>query len=372
MFRLRRLWLRTFRNYALADLALAEGVTVLVGPNGQGKSNLLEAAYMVATGRSHRTPHEVEVIQRGEAAARVRAAISRRGRDEELEVTVAIEDGRGSVRMRLNGAPSARGTVLGRLPVVLAAPWDLELVRGGGAGRRRLMDAALAQLSPAYFFALHRYHRVLTQRNAVLRGRSGPGGAALDPWDAQLVALGVRITAHRAAYLARLRGPAAAWFERLGGAGALEVRYRPSWAGEGDEGLAAAAREQLARRRADELRRGTTLVGPHRDDVELLLDGVPLRAAGSQGQWRTAMLAVRLAERDVMASELGARPVLLLDDALAELDPERQRRVLGADGEGQVLATATALPDVATPVRAVAVRAGTLAEGAWSPRSGTS
>jgi len=371
VFRLRRLWIRTFRNYALADLALAEGVTVLVGPNGQGKSNLLEAAYMVATGRSHRTPHEAEVIQRGETAARVRAAISRRGRDEELEVTVAIEEGRASVRMRLNGLPSARGTVLGRLPVVLAAPWDLELVRGGGVGRRRLMDAALAQLSPAYFFALHRYHRVLTQRNAVLRGRGGPGGA-LEPWDAQLVALGVRITAHRAAYVARLRGPAAEWFERLGGAGALEVRYRPSWAGEGDEGLTAAARAQLVQRRADELRRGTTLVGPHRDDLELLLDGVPLRAAGSQGQWRTAMLAVRLAERDVMAAELGARPVLLLDDALAELDPERQRRVLEADGEGQVLATATALPDVATPVRAVAVRAGTLAEGAWSPRSVTS
>ncbi|MDR7420999.1 MAG: DNA replication and repair protein RecF [Armatimonadota bacterium] len=372
MFRIRRLWLRTFRNYALADLALAEGVTVFVGPNGQGKSNLLEAAYMVSTGRSHRTGQEAEVIQRGATAARVRAAIARRGREEELEVTVALEDGRGSVRMRLNGAPSARGAVLGRLPVVLAAPWDLELVRGGGAGRRRLMDAALAQLSPAYFFALHRYHRVVIQRNAVLRGRVGPRATGLEPWDAQLVALGVRITAHRAAYVERLRGPAADWFGRLGGAGTLEARYRPSWTGQGDETLAAAGRAQLAQRRADELRRGLTLVGPHRDDLELLLDGVPLRATGSQGQWRTAMLAMRLAERDVMAADLGARPVLLLDDALAELDPERQRRVLDVDGEGQVLATATALPEAATSARVIAVRAGTLEEAAWSPRSATS
>jgi DNA replication and repair protein RecF len=371
MFRLRRLWLRTFRNYALAEVTLAEGVTVFVGPNGQGKSNLLEAVYMVATGRSHRTAHEAEVIQRGEAAARVRAAISRRGRDEELEITIALEAGRAGTQMRLNGAPSVRGAVLGRLPVVLAAPWDLELVRGGGDGRRRLLDAALSQLSPAYFFALHRYHRVVTQRNAVLRGRPG-AAAGLEPWDAQLVALGTRIAAHRAAHVERLCAPAAAWFERLGGAGALEARYRPSWAGETDEGLAAAARAQLALRRADELRRGVTLTGPHRDDLDLALDGVPLRAAGSQGQWRTAMLALRLAERDVMAADLGARPVLLLDDALAELDPVRQRRALEVNGEGQVLATATSLPALANPVQVMNVHAGTVTEAAWSPRFETS
>ncbi len=369
MSRLRRLSLRAFRNYARVDLEVGDGTTVLLGRNGQGKSNLIEAIYLVATGRSHRTAHEGEAIQHGEAAARVRAQIARRGRDEELEVTLAVEGGRGVARMRVNGAVTPRGSVLGRLPVVLAAPWDLELVRGGGGGRRRLLDAALAQVSPAYFFSLHRYHRVVTQRNAELR-RSAPGG--LEPWDAQLVALGVRITAHRDSLVARLRPHAQAWFTRLGGVGALTVIYRASWPGETDEARAQAARAKLAQFRADECRRGVTLSGPHRDDVDFALDGVPLRAGGSQGQWRTAMLAVRTAERDVMAADLGTPPLLLLDDALAELDQERQGRVLDAGGEGQVIATATVAPPAGRAATWLRVEAGTVTEVPWLPHSGTS
>lgn len=369
MPRLRRLWLRAFRNYDRVDLQLADGTTAFVGPNGAGKSNLLEAIYLVATGRSHRTAHEAEAIRLGETAARVRALVARRGRDEELEITLAVEDGRLVSQMRVNGVETPRGAVLGRLPVVLAAPWDLELVRGPGGGRRRLLDGALAQLSPAYFFALHRYHRVLVQRNAELRRRA-PGG--LDPWDAQLLALGVRITSHRGAYVARLQPHVAAWFERLGGAGALGGTYRASWTGASDEELAAQARVQLERLRADEYRRGVTLSGPHRDDLDLTLDGIPLRAFGSQGQWRTAMLAVRLAERAVMAAELGESPVLLLDDALAELDPDRQRRVLGLEGDAQVLLTAPAIAAAGREAHLCRVEAGTVTESAWSPRFETS
>ena len=369
MPRIRRLWLRAFRNYDRLDLQIPEGTSALVGPNGAGKSNLLEAIYLVATGRSHRTAHEAEAIRRGETAARVRALVARRGRDEELEVTLAVEDGRLVSRMRVNGVETPRGTVLGRLPVVLAAPWDLELVRGAGGGRRRLLDGALAQLSPAYFFALHRYHRVLVQRNAELRRRAPHG---LDPWDAQLIALGVRITGHRTGYAARLGPQAAGWFERLGGVGALGVDYRASWTGGSDEELVAHAGAQLARIRADEYRRGVTLSGPHRDDLELTLDGIPMRAFGSQGQWRTAMLAIRLAERAVMAAEIGENPVLMLDDALGELDAERQRRLFDLDEEAQALVTATAVPTMGQRVHVFGVDAGTITENAWSPRFGTS
>lgn len=369
MPRLRNLWIRNFRNYPIADLAFGDGVTLLVGHNGQGKSNLLEAVYLVATGRSHRTTQEAETIRRGETAARIRAHISRRGRQEELEITLVLDAGRLASEMRVNGVVTPRGSVLGRLPVVLAAPWDLELVRGGGSGRRRLLDGALAQLSPAYFFSLHRYHRVVTQRNAELRRRA-PGG--LEPWDAQLIALGVRITAHRARYVARLQPLTEAWFGRLGGEGVFSVTYRPSWPGATDEECTAAARAQMARWRADEYRRGVTLSGPHRDDLEFALDGVPLRANGSQGQWRTAMLAVRMAERAVMAAEIGESPLTLLDDALAELDPGRQRRMLEVDDDAQVLATATAFPATARAVRVFAVEAGTVREAAWSPRFETS
>jgi DNA replication and repair protein RecF len=369
MSRLRRLSLRAFRNYARAELEFGEGTTIFVGRNGQGKSNLLEAVYLVATGRSHRTSRELEMIRWGEDAARVRAQVSRGGRDEELEITLVREGDRCTARMRVNGAVSARGAVLGRLPVVMASPWDLEVVRGGGASRRRMLDGALAQLSPAYFFALHRYHRVVIQRNAQLRRRSAGG---LDAWDAQLAALGVRIAAHRAGYVARVRPLAEAWFARLGGAGTLNVAYRPSWEGATDDQRLETARAMIAGLRADEYLRGTTLSGPHRDELEFAVDGVPLRAIGSLGQWRTAMLALRLAERDVMAAEVGTSPVLLLDDALAELDPVRQRRVLAADESGQVLVTVTALPETDGAVRWVEVEAGTVTERPWSRRSATS
>jgi DNA replication and repair protein RecF len=369
MRRLLRLSLRAFRNYARVDLDLDNGTTVLMGPNGQGKSNLIEAVYMVATGRSYRTSNDGDVIRIGESTARVRAHIARPGRDEEIEITITRGAERDSTQMRVNGVVTTRGNVLGRLPVVLAAPWDLDLVRGSGSGRRRLLDATLAQLSPAYFFSLHRYHRVVTQRNAELRRRGpagAPGAGVVDPWDAQSIALGVRITAHRGAHVDRLRPGVAEWFTRLGGEGRLDVVYVPSWQGTTDEERTGRAREYMLRLRADEYRRGVTLSGPHRDEIDLVLDGAPLRARGSQGQWRTATLAIRLADRAVMAAEIGGSPVLLLDDALAELDPERQRRVLEGDRDAQLLATATTVPDAIHPIRVLSILAGAVTEEQWS------
>lgn len=362
MYRLRRLWLREFRNYARAELAVEPGTTVFVGPNGSGKSNLLEAVYVVATGRSHRTIHEGEAIRYGQEAARVRAQILRRGREEELETTI-LQQARTTVQMKVNGAPTPRGSVLGRLPVVIATPWDMEVIRGGAALRRRVIDAALAQLSPAYYFALHRYHRVVAQRNIALR-QERPG--ATEPWDAQMIPLGVRLTMHRRAYVECLGPLATEWYNRLEGGGALTLAYRQAWEGGRDEEITAAARVQIARHRAEETGRGITLSGPHRDDLSLALDGRALRASGSQGQWRMAMLAVRLAEREVMAGELGGPPVLLLDDVLAELDHARQRRLLDFSGAGQVLLTTTELPPGTPPIRILTVVGGRFEDVVWS------
>jgi DNA replication and repair protein RecF len=380
MRRLRRITLRAFRNYVHTDLEIENGTTVFVGSNGQGKSNLLEAVYLLATGRSHRTSSEAEVIKHGEATARLRAHVTRPGRDEEIELTVTRDAERVVSQIRVNGAVTPRGSLLGRLPVVMATAWDLDLVRGSGQGRRRLLDGTIAQLSPAYFFSLHRYHQVVTQRNAELRGgaNSGPGSGekkrghrdtgTLEAWDTQLVALGTRISAYRAAHVERLRQPVSEWFETFGGQGRLEISYRASWVGETDETRAATAKVQLLKNRADEYRRGMTLSGPHRDEVEFILDGASLRAAGSQGQWRTAMLAVRLAEWTVMTKELGVSPVLLLDDALAELDPDRQRKVLEIEHESQALVSTTVLPATSRPVNILRVRDGTVTEDAWSHR----
>ncbi|HET8678916.1 MAG TPA: DNA replication and repair protein RecF [bacterium] len=368
MQRLRRLWLRAFRNYERADLTVGPGTTAFVGPNAAGKSNLLESIYLVATGRSHRTVREGDVIRSGETSARVRAFITRGSYDEDLDITLVAEGGRESVQMRVNGAVTPRSGVLGRLPVVLAAPWDLDVVRGPAGGRRRLLNGALAQLSPAYHFAMHRYHRVVAQRNMALRQRSADG---LQPWDVQMIALGCRITARRREYVQRLAAAARVLFEQLAGEGRLDVAYRPAWDGHEDAEIADTARVELSRWRADELRRGVSLTGPHRDDLELRLNGALLRTTGSQGEWRAAMLALRFAERAVMADELGAPPLLLLDDALAELDSQRQRRVLDMGGEAQVLLTVTDLPDAGSAKDAlivVAVDAGRLVEGAWSHR----
>lgn len=371
VYRFRRLWLRDFRNYARADVCLGDHVTLLVGANGQGKSNLLEAAYLVATGRSHRTAREVEAIAFGADRARVRALVTRRGRDEEQEIVLTRGGDEATVRARLGGIEVPRSQLVGRLPVVVAAPWDLEIIRGAAALRRRLLDAALVQMSPAYYFALHRYYRVVTQRNAALRLR---GSTGLEPWEAQMLALGARVVVRRRQYVARLDVSAGEWFARLGGGGVLRVRYRPSWEGETEEEIITAGKGELAHRRADEIRRGVTLSGPQRDDVELVLNGAPLRIAGSLGQWRMAMLALRLAERAVLSAEMGATPVLLLDDVLAELDEVRQRRVLHLPDAGQVLLTTTALPAASLPegTRVLIVEAGTVREGTWLPRSATS
>jgi DNA replication and repair protein RecF len=365
MHRLRHLWVREFRNYERLDLSFSPGVTALIGPNAGGKSNLLEAVYLVATGRSHRTIRESEAIRFDQEAARVRALIARPGREEELEATLLPATARAGVQLKVNGVPTPRGSVLGRLPVVMVAPWDIDVIRGAGAVRRRMIDAALAQLSPAYYFALHRYHRVLGQRNMALR----QGHAVdTDPWDAQMITLGVRLTVHRRGYEARLASAATRWHEQLGGEGQLALTYQAAWAGGTEEEITAEARQQISRRRAEEQKRGVTLTGPHRDEVRLTLDDRVLRDVGSQGQWRTAMLAVRLAEREVMAAEAGGAPLLLLDDALAELDHRRQRRVLDLSGTGQVLLTATELPPEAPRTTVLVVKSGRVEGTAWSPQ----
>lgn len=327
--------------------------------------------HLVAMGRSHRTAREVEAIAFGADRARVRAVLTRRGREEEQEVVLVRSAGEAAVQMRVGGVETPRSRVLGRLPVVLAAPWDLEIVRGAAVLRRRLLDAALVQVSPAYSFALHRYYRVVTQRNAALRVR---GGAGLEPWEAQMLALGARVVTRRRQYVEQLDVHAGEWFTRLGGGGVLRVRYRPSWVGDTEEEIMTTGRAELVRRRADEIRRGVTLSGPQRDEVELVLDGVPLRIVGSLGQWRVATLALRLAERTVLSTELGAAPVLLLDDILAELDEVRQHRVLHLSDVGQVVLTTTALPAVSLPegTRVLVVEAGMVTEETWSHRSATS
>jgi DNA replication and repair protein RecF len=355
------LWLadlrfRDFRNYAALDVAVGEGVSVLAGPNAQGKSNFLEGVYMVAVGRSPRAGGDAEVIRFGQDRAYLRASV-RGARAHVLEVAVDRESG--EKRIKVNGVPAQRGQLLGRLVVVLAGPLDDEVVRGAPGYRRRVLDAALSQASPSYYFALTRYMRVIRQRNRLLQ--EGAPEQALTPWDEQVVDLGAALIDRRRRFVQVLSARAGVRHARIAGGGErLEVAYVCT-AGSGEE--REALRRGLAARRAEELRRGRSLVGPHRDDLRLAVNGIDLRMFGSRGQQRTAVLSLRLAEAELLREELGEWPLVLLDDVLADLDPSRQALLLREVAGPQVILTHTAPPaSLGAPVRVLAVRAGTIVE----------
>lgn len=370
--RLAELRLRDFRNYASADLAFAAGLTVLIGANAQGKSNLLESVYTAALGRSPRASTDVELVRFGQDRAYVRAEV----RDPRAGVLeVAVDRTTGEKRMKVNGVVVQRAQLLGRMAVVLAGPLDGDVIRGAAGARRRLLDAALSQASPSYFFTLTRYLRVVRQRNRLLG--EGAGRAALEPWDEQLVALGATMIERRRGFVRALAARAAKRHARVSdGSEQLEVTYACTADDSGDAAPAVAGAaggvshdavalaRALARRRAEEVRRRTSLVGPHRDDLRITVNGIDLRAFGSRGQQHTAALSLRLGEAELLRDELGTWPVLLLDDVLADLDPSRQIMLLREIEPAQALLTHTVPPPVAgIALRTFVVRDGTIEAG---------
>jgi len=325
-----------FRNHERLEVHFQAGLNAVVGPNGAGKTNLLEAVDLAATGRTHRARREAEVVRFGADWAVVRAGFHGRGREHRCEVRVECN---GLKHLRVDGVPTSRAGLLGRAVLVWSGPEDTQVVAGPAAARRRLLDSLLCQLSPAYYEILLRYHRVVRHRNRLLRARAPSG--LLEVWDQQLVDLGLRVVERRGRVVQRVEPAARVWAERLG-CGDVRVRYLP-----GMRADAQGAHEQLARARREEYARGGTLVGPHRDELEVLLDGVDARVFASRGQQRAVVLALRLAEREVVREELGEEPVLLLDDVVADLDRQRTARLLESlEGGPQVIATATDRADL--------------------------
>ena len=338
------LQLRDYRNYEACALAPCEGVTVLLGDNGQGKTNLLEAVYLTCTGRSHRTRQDRELVRWGAEAASVKVRAERRDGSHEVQIFVPAA---GRRRILISGQEISRsGELMGHVTGVLFSPEDLRTVKDGPAERRRFVDMALAQLKPAYYYAMQRYNRALRQRNELLRAAAANPSllATLDSWDEQLAASGAELMRQRRQYVERLSLEAGRTHRDIaGGREALRVDYRPSVDGED----ARACLEALFAARESDVRRMTTSVGPHRDDVALMVDGRDVRAFGSQGQQRTAALSMRLAELAVMREALGEWPVLMLDDVMSELDPGRRCRLLERLEGVQTLVTCTDPDDLA-------------------------
>ena len=337
--RVRRAQLRDFRNYEAADLELAQGLTVVAGANGAGKTNLLEAIYFGCTARSPRTANERELVRRGgEGVARV--VLELEADDGRHRIEVGFQPGEPK-HLRVDGS-SVEGlqSVEARPLVSVFLPERLELVKGAPSARRAHLDQVVAALRPGRAGTRAAYSRALAQRNALVgRIRAGSAGrGSLDAWDAELARHGIRLMADRAEAVDGLRGPFAELARRLGLPGQAELRYRPRSSAADADALAA----ELTERRAADLERGFTAHGPHRDELELSLDGASLRAYGSQGQQRAALLALLFAERTLLAEQRAKPPLMLLDDVMSELDAERRELLAGLlRSGGQAVVTTT-------------------------------
>ena len=357
--RIESLSLTGFRNYAELELRPYPGMNILLGGNAQGKSALLEAIYLLATSKSHRTTRDSDLIRIGNEYARVCAEVARSRRpDVRIEIIIGATERK---TLRIDGATRSKlGDLVGQLNAVVFSSIDVDMVRGEPSLRRRFMDLEISQISPQYVYVLGRYKRSLEQRNNLLRNiRLGQGSAdTLGVWDQQLAEYGAAIVEKRASFAEFLaRSAAAVYSELTGGAESLSVTYKPSVERVEGDGIRARLLEALRARRELDLSRGTTSVGPHRDDLAISIGGLSARDYASQGQQRSAALALKLAEVELIERESGEPPVLLLDDVAAELDSERRARAVRlAAGRCQTFVTTTRIDELgACPLDSAAV-----------------
>jgi DNA replication and repair protein RecF len=341
--RVTRLTVRDFRVYDQAEIALGDGLTVVTGANGAGKTNLLEALYMGCTGRSFRTSNEREVVRFGAEVARIE--LRARDADGEHELSVGLRPGEAK-RLTVDGARVERLTdAPGRPLVGVFAPDRLELVKGTPSVRRAHVDQVVAALWPARVATRRAYAQALAQRNAlVARVRAGSGSPdSLGAWDRELARHGIALMADRRAAVDALAQPFGDRAADLGLDESPGVAYQPRSRAADEDELAG----ELAERRAGDIERGFTGHGPHRDELALTRSGRSLRAYGSQGQQRLALLALLLAEREAIAATRDAPPLLLLDDVMSELDEQRRERLVDLLlAGGQAVITATELAHV--------------------------
>jgi len=350
----RELRLRTFRNFAELELSLPPSGAVIVGENGSGKTNLLEAVHYLEIFRSFRGAADEQLVRFDAEAFHVRGRFEDPAAAHTLEITAAYEPRTRRKRVTLDGAPVERlGDAIGRLGTVMFSPSDVNTVAGGPGERRRFLDIVLSLNTRGYLDALQRYRNVLRRRNAALR--DGSSGDVLAVWDDALVESGTHVIRARTAWVHAYAPRFATLYAMISGGAQANMTYDADVAPEdgGDEHVAAAFAARLRRVAARERERGVTLAGPHRDDLRLYMldESVPaeLRQFGSGGQVRTAAIALRLIEAETVHRARGFRPLLLLDDVFAELDVPRSRRVLEllrAQQHGQVLLTAPKDADV--------------------------
>lgn len=314
-----------YRSFDDRKIELDPGITVLVGRNAVGKTNLVEALQLLTAGASFRRPAASELLREGEGSGRIRLTLEGEGRL--IEMGLDFSEGKRSFTR--NGKKTRAAGIRGVLPSVLFCPDHLDMVKRSASRRREALDSFGVQLNENYAKLLAAYERTVEQRNNLLRDGYAPG--LLEVWDESLATTGAQLLLHRTALLERIREHFIEVYRAIAPYEEPDVRYVPSFGevADGREAIAAQFLDALAERREDELRRGCTLVGPHRDEVLFTIDGRSARDFGSQGQQRSIVLAWKIAEVQVTRDILGRYPLLLLDDVMSELDPARRDAIVG-------------------------------------------
>jgi DNA replication and repair protein RecF len=349
---LRELILRNYRNYDHLELSFPTGLIVLAGRNAQGKTNIIESIFLSCTGRSHRTPKDRELIQWNKDEALVRTKADKLVGSSRIDIYL---NSREKKKILINGGPVGRlGELMGHLNSVIFSPEDLKLVREGPSERRRFMDMELSQIRPQYFYYLQQYNRILNHRNNLLKDiQKKPSLAKTLPvWDEQLAEAGSFIIQQRHNFNVSLQKIAQEIHNRItNGTEELSLVYKSSVPYK--TGTLSEIKESFIReleiRQADDIDRGLTSRGCHRDDMSFHINGVDVRMYGSQGQKRTTVLSIKLSELEFMYGETGEYPLLLLDDAMSELDSFRQKMLLEYIDKVQTFVTVTDLdqfPDI--------------------------
>jgi DNA replication and repair protein RecF len=343
--------LHHYRNYDRVELATEHNVNIFVGPNAQGKTNLLEAIFVMALTKSHRTHKDKELIKWNQEESLVHGEIEKKYGLNRLDLYISTQ----GKRAKINGLEQKKlSNFIGTLNVVMFAPEDLEIVKGAPNIRRRFLDMEIGQVQPAYLYDLQQYQKIIVQRNNYLKQitpAKGINHEMMEVWNEQLLQHGTKIMKKRQSFITKLQN----WAETIhlgitNQQEQLQIKYQPSFDVEDFKDETVVFNQfmiKLSQVKEQEIRRGMTLVGPHRDDLQFFINGKEVQTYGSQGQQRTTALSLKLAEIELIHEEVGDYPILLLDDVLSELDRFRQTQLIETfQSKVQTFITTTSIDSV--------------------------
>jgi len=341
---LRELTLNNYRNYKSATLGFDSKRVLITGKNAQGKTNILESIFLACTGRSHRTSKDSELIMLGEESCNIRVDVERKTAQFSIDINISRKDRK---RIKINGMAIQRmGQLMGHLNGVMFSPEDLKIVKESPSERRRYMDMEISQIKPQYFYYLQQYNRILTHRNNLLKqiNKKAELKKTLSIFDEQLAEAGAFIINQRHEFITKLSRIAKRIHKKISSdMEELNIKYKPSLRVRSFdiESIQQDFLDALERNHLEDIQRGNTGVGCHRDDINFELNGMDVKIFGSQGQQRTVVLSLKLSDIELMYGETGEYPVLLLDDVMSELDEERQIKLFQELGDVQTFVTTT-------------------------------